>query len=75
MEHMGYEFTLYLVSFVALVFLAKGSNRGTRCRRSLLRRRRVCTSIAVLCGRGAGNRITDSNLGDVAIVGIGGDGL
>ena len=77
MEHMGHELTLYIVAFVAIVcsFLANGSNRGTRCRRSLLRRRRVRTSIAGLCGRGAGDRIYDSNLGDVAIVGIGGDGL
>ena len=70
---MGNELTLYFVAFVAIVcsFLAN----GTRCRRSLLRRRRVRTSIVGLYGRGAGDWIADSNLGDVAIVGIGGDGL
>ena len=57
-----------------MVFLAE-YNQRTWCRRSLLRRRRVRTSIVGLCGRGADDRIADVNLGDVAIVGIGGDGL
>ena len=35
----------------------------------------VRTSIAGLGGRVAVDQIADSNLGDVAIVGIGGDGL